>query len=37
VRPVAGYGMPTFLRISIGTAEENQRFLDALTLVLQQV
>lgn len=37
VRPVAGYGMPNFLRISIGTAEENQRFLDALTLVLQQV
>ncbi|MDY0248817.1 MAG: histidinol-phosphate transaminase [Pseudomonas sp.] len=36
VRPIAGYGMPTFLRISIGTAEENQRFLDALTLVLQQ-
>ena len=36
VRPVAGYGMPNFLRVSIGTAEENQRFLDALTLVLQQ-
>ena len=36
VRPIAGYGMPNFLRISIGTAAENQRFLDALTLVLQQ-
>lgn len=36
VRPIAGYGMPNFLRVSIGTAEENQRFLDALTLVLQQ-
>lgn len=36
VRPVAGYGMPTFLRVSIGTSEENQRFLDALTLVLRQ-
>lgn len=37
VRPVAGYGMPTFLRVSIGTAEENERFLAALTHVLQQV
>lgn len=36
VRPVAGYAMPTFLRVSIGTKAENQRFLDALTLVLKQ-
>lgn len=36
VRPVAGYGMPTFLRISIGTQAENQRFLDALTQILKQ-
>jgi histidinol-phosphate aminotransferase len=34
VRPVAGYGMPQHLRVSIGRAEENQRFLDALSSVL---
>ena len=36
VRPVAGYGMPTFLRISIGTEQENARFLDVLRQVLAQ-
>ena len=35
VRPVAGYGMPNFLRISIGLPGENQRFLDALAEVLR--
>ncbi len=30
VRPVASYGMPTFLRVSIGTEAENARFLEAL-------
>lgn len=30
VRPVANYAMPDYLRVSIGTTEENQRFLDAL-------
>jgi histidinol-phosphate aminotransferase len=30
VRPVANYGMPEHLRISIGLKEENERFLDAL-------
>jgi histidinol-phosphate aminotransferase len=34
VRPVAGYGMPTFLRVSIGTEAENARLLDALQQVL---
>ncbi len=34
VRPVAGYGMPTFLRVSIGTEQENARFLDVLSQVL---
>ena len=34
VRPVANYGMPEFLRVTIGTAAENQRFLDALGEVL---
>lgn len=30
VRPIAGYGMPEWLRITIGAEAENQRFLDAL-------
>jgi histidinol-phosphate aminotransferase len=30
VRPVAGYGLPEWLRVSIGLPQENQRFLDAL-------
>lgn len=34
VRPVAGYGLPQHLRVSIGLAEENQRFLNALSSVL---
>ncbi|WP_252271381.1 histidinol-phosphate transaminase [Pseudomonas subflava] len=35
VRPVAGYGMPTFLRVSIGTEQENARFLEALESILR--
>lgn len=35
VRPVANYGMPHSLRISVGTPAENQRFLDALSTVLK--
>lgn len=34
VRPVAGYGLPQHLRVSIGLAGENERFLDALSKVL---
>ena len=30
VRPIAGYGMPEWLRVSIGLPEENARFIDAL-------
>lgn len=30
VRPVAGYGMPGYLRVSTGLESENARFLDAL-------
>lgn len=36
VRPVAGYGLPRHLRVSIGLAEENQRLLDALSQILGQ-
>ncbi|MGP9831584.1 MULTISPECIES: histidinol-phosphate transaminase [Marinobacter] len=31
VRPIAGYGMPYHLRVSVGLPEENERFLDALS------
>jgi histidinol-phosphate aminotransferase len=34
VRPVAEYGLPRHLRVTIGLAEENARFLDALVRVL---
>ena len=34
VRPLGGYGMPRHLRVSIGTAAENARFLAALCKVL---
>ncbi len=34
VRPVANYGMPNHLRVSIGLAEENARFLEAMAKVL---
>jgi histidinol-phosphate aminotransferase len=34
VRPVANYGMPNHLRVTIGTADENARFLGALEKVL---
>ncbi|MBA1443371.1 MAG: histidinol-phosphate transaminase [Chromatiales bacterium] len=33
-RPVANYGMPTHLRVTVGLPEENRRFLDALKKVL---
>ena len=34
VRPIGGYGMPEFIRVSIGTTAENERFLIALAQVL---
>ncbi|MBT0961938.1 histidinol-phosphate transaminase [Denitromonas iodatirespirans] len=34
VRPIASYGMPEWLRVSIGLPEENARFIDALKRVL---
>lgn len=34
VRPIEAYEMPTWLRVSIGLPDENQRLLDALALVL---
>lgn len=34
VRPVDNYGLPEYLRVSVGTEEENARFLAALEKVL---
>lgn len=36
VRPLANYGMPSFLRVSIGKQVENQHFMDALKTVLSR-
>ena len=35
VRPIAGYGIPNHLRVSIGTQQENQTFKAALLKVLE--
>lgn len=34
VRPLAGYGMPNHLRVTVGTSRENERFLIALKKVM---
>lgn len=34
VRPVGGYAMPEWLRVSVGLPRENERFLDALGQVM---
>ncbi|NTV94468.1 MAG: histidinol-phosphate transaminase [Thiobacillus sp.] len=36
VRPVANYGMPEYLRVSIGLPEQNARFLAALKEILNK-
>jgi histidinol-phosphate aminotransferase len=33
VRPIANYGMPRHLRVTIGTEDENAAFLNALDQV----
>ncbi len=35
VRPIAGYGLPEHLRVSIGLESENNRLLETLALVLR--
>jgi len=35
VRPIANYGMPDFLRVTIGTEDENQRFIEVMDKVLE--
>ena len=36
VRPVGNYGLPQWLRISIGLPEENEAFINALRDILAQ-
>lgn len=35
VRPIANYGMPRHLRVTVGLAEENARFLEALERIVE--
>jgi histidinol-phosphate aminotransferase len=35
VRPIANYGLPEHLRVSVGTAQENDKFLSALAASLK--
>jgi len=37
VRPIGVYEMPNHLRVTVGTADENQRFIEALKRVLAAV
>ncbi len=34
MRPIAGYGMPEHLRVTVGLPEQNERFLAALERAL---
>ena len=34
VRPIGGYGLPEWLRVTIGTESENARFIEALAKAL---
>lgn len=36
VRSMKGYGLPTFIRVTVGTPEENRRFVAALDAVLAE-
>lgn len=36
VRPIGNYGLPEYLRVSVGLPEENERFLSALDQVLRE-
>jgi histidinol-phosphate aminotransferase len=36
VRPMDGYSLPEYLRVTIGLPEENRRFVEALESVLRE-
>jgi histidinol-phosphate aminotransferase len=35
VRPMVGYQFPEFVRITVGTKEENRRFIEALGKIIK--
>jgi len=35
VRPMAAYGLPEYVRVTVGTMEENQKFIDGLKKVIK--
>jgi histidinol-phosphate aminotransferase len=35
VRPMAGYDLPEYIRVTIGTTEENQKFIDAFKEIIK--
>ena len=37
VRPIGVYGMPNHLRVTVGTAAENERFIESLKRVLSSL
>jgi histidinol-phosphate aminotransferase len=37
VRPVANYGLPNYLRITVGLPEQNQRLLSELKNILTKI
>jgi histidinol-phosphate aminotransferase len=37
VRPMGGYQFPEHVRVTVGTMEENRKFIDALTKVIQSL
>jgi histidinol-phosphate aminotransferase len=37
VRPIAGYGLPDYLRVTVGTEQQNRLFLAALDSAIAQV
>lgn len=36
VRPVGGYGLPQYVRVSVGTDKENQKFIKAVKKILKK-
>ena len=36
VRPMAGYGLPEYIRVTVGLKKENERFIEALSAILAQ-
>ena len=37
VRPMGGYNLPTYIRVTVGKMEENEKFIQALKEVLEEV